>query len=405
MARACFIRSESNFISCKILRKLLTIFHYTGLVSLPGFYAMEQANRLHRLYKNLTHALCVLAMLSNMASTVIYSIKEQPEFLMKSIDNIGSLLLFVELYLNNLHLSELIALVHQVEKLTLHDPKVLKRCQRQEKIFFYTFITLLFASFASLFVESVIPLPQEEIDFLARIYDRKHPENRLPVNMWIFYIDTSDPAYFYYIYIFETYFLGLAFILGINLFTFCPIILIYLSGQYYILEKCLVQLGSTTNQENGLVHYTDLWNNKFIVLSSQCQSGKKGRTQSTVRQHALHDVLQIKQMVIFHQKLIELQRKVLAEVCLTACNYFYICIMSEVMESSNNGLRLAIYNSHWYNLCRPARQHVVMFLQRSQTPSHIRTFGGTVVLGYTHFTRVLRLEYNVVNFLKLKSIR
>ncbi|XP_026688803.1 uncharacterized protein LOC113473327 [Diaphorina citri] len=97
--------------------------------------------------------------------------------------------------------------------------------------------------------------------------------------------------------------------------------------------------------------------------------------------------------------------KVLAEVCLTACNYFYICIMSEVMESSNNGLRLAIYNSHWYNLCRPARQHVVMFLQRSQTPSHIRTFGGTVVLGYTHFTRVLRLEYNVVNFLKLKSIR
>lgn len=346
MARACFIRSESNFISCKILRKLLTIFHYTGLVSLPGFYAMEQANRLHRLYKNLTHALCVLAMLSNMASTVIYSIKEQPEFLMKSIDNIGSLLLFVELYLNNLHLSELIALVHQVEKLTLHDPKVLKRCQRQEKIFFYTFITLLFASFASLFVESVIPLPQEEIDFLARIYDRKHPENRLPVNMWIFYIDTSDPAYFYYIYIFETYFLGLAFILGINLFTFCPIILIYLSGQYYILEKCLVQLGSTTNQENGLVHYTDLWNNKFIVLSSQCQSGKKGRTQSTVRQHALHDVLQIKQMVIFHQKLIELQRKVMR--CLELCSK---CTTTNHLHSDHFHLHSFLIKVESYLVC------------------------------------------------------
>ncbi|KAL1459190.1 hypothetical protein WDU94_011197 [Cyamophila willieti] len=351
------------------------------------------------------------------------SSKEFIEFFSTFTELGGATLICIEIIILNLKRRELFELLSRMNKFDLKSNKSVAFCRRLERIFFFMINGNLIFVIILKFAEPFFPISYKSAQDIQSIYGLKYPQNRLPICLWLPFIDTSEPVCFYILYSIELYYGLLTFVLSTNAALFYPLIMFHLIGQHFVLAGQLKALGKTQLRKDSRVR-------------------PKPSNQERQRLKRLHDVLEMKECIVFHQKLLEFRvlydhisqdtttlrvvflllmtsissyiisvlsefdnKKgsliIIIEFIFTLSFFYIICIMSEIFEWANCHIRRSIYQSQWYRMAPEAQRMMLMFLRRTQRPHYVRILYGMVVLGNEVFLRTLKMVFSFVQCVKI----
>ncbi|KAL1464816.1 hypothetical protein WDU94_004429 [Cyamophila willieti] len=95
--------------------------------------------------------------------------------------------------------------------------------------------------------------------------------------------------------------------------------------------------------------------------------------------------------------------KYVIELIAVGGDYYYHCYCSDILDDCHVMLCRAIINSSWYQCSNKNKQDLVFFLRRLQRPNHLKFTRGFIVHSKTFFVKIVKISYNFVNFLRLKS--
>uniref|UniRef100_A0A8D8ZS75 Uncharacterized protein n=1 Tax=Cacopsylla melanoneura TaxID=428564 RepID=A0A8D8ZS75_9HEMI len=97
--------------------------------------------------------------------------------------------------------------------------------------------------------------------------------------------------------------------------------------------------------------------------------------------------------------------KVVFQIISVIAELYYICYCSEALDDCHAKLHRAIINSGWYRCSNRMKQDVCFLLRRLQRPNHLKFNQGFIILTKDFFVKVLKVSYNFVNFLRLKTVK
>lgn len=239
---------EENMGSYKGKRDLYLLpNHWGGLIEIPNYFKSPWKKRLYDVYKWILFSAALVAALLNTASTLINSRHDLSEFLQRSLEcavvigYVGENLIYKFRIKDVIHLFD-----HQERVFTISNLRIYKKYARKENL--EIIIVLVFISFTLLImvVETLLPLSERAKYLMTSIYHRKHPERVLLFHLWTpSFIDTSEKKYFYVLYLFQVYSLGLlmAAVFEVKLLYSIPTPLV---GQYEMLGEYVKMIGKDT---------------------------------------------------------------------------------------------------------------------------------------------------------------
>uniref|UniRef100_A0A8D9E892 Odorant receptor n=1 Tax=Cacopsylla melanoneura TaxID=428564 RepID=A0A8D9E892_9HEMI len=97
--------------------------------------------------------------------------------------------------------------------------------------------------------------------------------------------------------------------------------------------------------------------------------------------------------------------KFLVEYILVLIQFYTYCNAAESLDDNQSNTRNSVYFSAWYRLCPSVRRDMCVLLSRLLKSNHPSFFHGVIVLQNNVLTRLLKVSYQVVNLMRLKSAR
>ncbi|KAL1450061.1 hypothetical protein WDU94_002518 [Cyamophila willieti] len=403
----------------KYLDYQLKFLDILGLFQLPNVLngKSKSLQFLRQLHKSFTFFLLGTIITLNYLCVLIKSSKEFIEFSTVFMEVVATTLVFIEMVFFNLKRRELGELLSRMNHSDLTCNRRVAICRRLERICFFMMNGTIFVITFIKLVEPFFPISFKSAQEIQSIYGLKYPQNRLPFCLWIPLIDTSEPSCFFGLYFIQLYVGFLVFASSTNAVMFFPLIILHLVKQHFVLAGRLESLGKTQLRKASRVRH-------------------KLSDQESQRLKILHDVLEMKKCIVLHQKLLEFRAlydyisqntttlralllliitsissyviSVLSEfdsqkgsvllvefILILSCFYF-LCILSEILEWMNCRIRRSIYQSQWYRMAPEAQRMMVMFLRRTQRPHYVRILHGMIVLGNVVFVRTLKMIFSFV---------
>ncbi|KAI5724877.1 hypothetical protein M8J77_008239 [Diaphorina citri] len=474
---------SNDLETTKSLRFLATVLEKGGYVN---FYHHKQKwkNSLQELYCHINYTLMAFFIVGRLLNTFTRAIHDWPEFLQNAVQAVHVILLFGSLYhyrRNHRQLDELITFIET--SFSKADPDVLKACEKKVKYTFLVWLGLMIFYLVTAVLESHTPLSEHDKEMRRSIYHVKHPERILPAVIWIPGIDETESYNYEVILFIESYMSFSNVMMVIPTYSLAPTIITHLAGQFTILSQFVRKIGQRgeddipdvnvvanqnivqvnmdahVNKDDHLkkdapgkkdstiaIVVRELPENEGLVmpLQSTSQEGLPANVPSESRelQWEAYERWYIRQVILFHQKLLGFQEKMLSLIrnvlliivtCISitfslsmfeifVCHnllikvtviklammfisllvhLYFVCYCSEQLNDSNLMLRDSLYNSLWYNCCPRARRDILMLLRRAQRPSYIVLYRGIIVISNIYISNFMKTAYSVVNFLKL----
>ncbi|KAL1452669.1 hypothetical protein WDU94_006876 [Cyamophila willieti] len=342
------------------------------------------------------------------------------------------------------------------------DTEILQKSQQKAMNKVYMFVGLFLCVIAGMFSEMSKTLSENELEMRIKMFGTKYPGRILPVTIWIPGIDESEMKNFVMIFIWELY-MGFVFLLtGVGLIPLLPMLVVHVQGQVQILCKYIQMLGSPhTDAEGNRIFFIDIMKNKYMFaknikgfeehLIPKCSGNeremaiiaKKNIWKKKVQK--AYEVNFFKQIIKFHLKLLVFVEQFMKMVhpfvviirignymifslslyqltmhpftpswtmfrCLSnfaavLLQYYGFCEASEILDDNHILLRTSLCHSNWYKCSTITRRNIRMFLIRLHKENHLKFYKGMVVFSKPAFVALLRLSYQVVNLMRIQSLR
>ncbi|KAI5732757.1 hypothetical protein M8J76_013886 [Diaphorina citri] len=432
------------------MRKVLRILNYTGIMNHLVLYEARWKQVLHRVFCVICQVIGILSLISHILSTTTRSRRFLPEFLQRMLEDTCFISYSFE-YLNcKYRMDEFLEIVTRMENtFSSVDKTIVKNCHRTEINIYLSFSSLLGLALLGSIIETYLPISNEELAILERVYRRKYPENRLETNFWVPF-DDSDPKYYHILFYFIIFLILRILVMSLCV-AFLPVLITQITGQYKILNLYIRNIGADLD-DNGLRKYfTNIERGEFIYADVSKKSKNiphNNSPQETIKSNVvklkrqvLYEKLYVRQIIRFHQRIIHFEERVfqffkgmmvvkviannmLVALCLYqltspeaiskerlyklffeflafSMQYFYLCHCSELLDNCNINLRTAIIHSFWYkNRDLSTRRDLTLMILRAQRRNHVK-FYKTFCIGHTYFINVLKYAVNFVNFVTL----
>lgn len=231
---------------------VLKILEIGGLVNFNRFKDARR-NLLQEYYVRCQHGVTALFIAVHALSTIFRSKRYYPELYQSLFEDLGMILVFTETQVirkNYQRLAELIQLMDT--SFSSDDEEEMEACRQKVGVILSILFFVMGPTIACAWMETFIPLTQEEKDIRRYVYGVKYPEKRLPTNLWFPGVDESEVGYYELIFIWDVY---MGFVMTL---LFCcssaviPIIVVHIEGQYAILCKRIARFGVTHIQDEAL---------------------------------------------------------------------------------------------------------------------------------------------------------
>uniref|UniRef100_A0A8D8RCW8 Uncharacterized protein n=1 Tax=Cacopsylla melanoneura TaxID=428564 RepID=A0A8D8RCW8_9HEMI len=97
--------------------------------------------------------------------------------------------------------------------------------------------------------------------------------------------------------------------------------------------------------------------------------------------------------------------KFVSELVLSLFQLYSHCSAAEIWDDFHSRSRTSLYSSRWYACTRSTRRNMGLVLRRLRKPNHLEFYRGCIVINNPLFVGLLRVCYQVVNLMRLKSTR
>lgn len=238
--------------------------HWGGLIDIPNYFKSPWKKHLHDAYKWILFSAALVAGPLNIASTLINSRHDLSEFLQRSLECSVVLGYVGENLIYKFKIKDVISLFdHQEKVFTKSNLSIYKKYARKENLEIVFVLVFICITLVGMIVETQLPLSERAEYLMTSIYHRKHPQRVLLFHLWTpSFIDTSERKYFYVLYLFQLYALGLlmAAIFEVTLLYLIPTPLV---GQYEMLGEFVKMIGSDTKY--GEYFYKNSFVKNYLV--------------------------------------------------------------------------------------------------------------------------------------------
>lgn len=152
--------------------------------------------------------------------------------------------------------------------------RIAQKFQQRAKNILRIVFSLLACLEISFVLEVLFPRDKEDRELWGKVYKTKHPERKLPVNIWIPTIDESESGIYQWIFIYEVYVLSVVIVLICVSFTLMPILILYLKGQHVILCEYIEKIGARHYDVEGQeIHFTNIETNEYTRILNNRRDG------------------------------------------------------------------------------------------------------------------------------------
>lgn len=278
------IRPEDK--TTTFLDLILKVLHVLGMFRLPPRDSTTQRKTtgFYKLYMTFVFTFYALSIVLNILCVIFHASQSFGEFLVKSMETLGVIFIFLEIILLNKKAEVILRILSLVKKFEfIGREKVFYISRRLEQFTSILFLVMILCSCIPRYMSPLLSISESEEEILKKTYALKNPQYRLPLCLWLPCVDTSEPVVFRILYLVEMY-LGLYWIaLGFVAASFFPFIFLHLCGQHFVLSSRLKLLGRPTVYFPRGARYS----------RSYCD-----------RLRQQYEIKQMKRCILFHQKLV-----------------------------------------------------------------------------------------------------
>ncbi|KAL1456116.1 hypothetical protein WDU94_000868 [Cyamophila willieti] len=254
-----------------------------------------------------------------------------------------------------------------------------------------------------MFVQSIIPLPQSEMDIRRHVYRTKHSERRLPFDVRFPFIDETESWAYEILFVYHLYILTYFSVCAASILNIMPVPMIHLRGQYEILCKYINLIGEEHRDAAGnAIYYKNIKENHYDLLFSRIISPL---IMLIVFLNNLMFVLCLYQLVMDSSNLSPIRYYSMTGnfIALMVASFSF-CNTSEITDDCNIMMVNAIKCSSWHKATNQTRRYLCIILRRVQLSNHLSFYEGMIILSRYLFLRVVRVGYSFVNFMKSKNV-
>lgn len=228
----------------KFMDSLLKLLNALGLFKSPGRRQSPYSHLLQSFYMGFAQGQFAFCLVLIYSCTFVCSSKDFLEFFTLLMEVTCMTMILTEVLLLNTKRAQLLKLLERINKFDVASyPSPLMKYHWLEQFTWLFYGGFTFVTYLIKFVGVFIPITAEEVEHTRRIYGLKYPQNRLPVCMWIPYVDTSEPRYYVPLYLQELYMATLGFSMVMTSALLIPFIILHLVGQHLVLCRWLESLG------------------------------------------------------------------------------------------------------------------------------------------------------------------
>uniref|UniRef100_A0A8D9AK47 Uncharacterized protein n=1 Tax=Cacopsylla melanoneura TaxID=428564 RepID=A0A8D9AK47_9HEMI len=274
----------------KFLYLQLTIITVLGLFNLPGTQpSVKYVPSLYKIYMGFTFGFFGTFLTLWSLCAAIKASKDFVEFFLILYEVVSVISMFVEIIFLSMNRVNFLKLLGKMKKFDVTTyPIILIKSSQLEH---WTMLCYVGSVFMLMLVKCGYPfftIDEEECNHIQEIYGYKYPQNRLPICVWIPYVDTSEPRWFIPLYILELHVFLLSFASTVVYMMF-PFIILHLVGQHIVLSYNLHCLGKSPMGTNSRQYHSQ---------------AKKSR-----------EVFQVRKCIVFHQRLLDFRAQVCCPLC------------------------------------------------------------------------------------------
>uniref|UniRef100_A0A8D8VLN4 Odorant receptor n=1 Tax=Cacopsylla melanoneura TaxID=428564 RepID=A0A8D8VLN4_9HEMI len=301
------------------IKYLFTIFHRFGMISLHH-YKSERLNKLHERYVKLCNCLVGCFLLSQTYSIITRATQYTPELIWTCILNFTLWFLWYVALFTQANYKQILYFFDLVDLFSKADKQVIQKSYREAKqIYIGMFVTISFV-YVAILIQSVTPIPHNELDIRRNIYKTKHPERHLPYDIRIPFIDESESWAYRILFVYQLYILTYFSVCTPSVMSFLPVVMIHLRGQYEILCKYINLIGQEHRDACGnAIYYTNIEEDQYEILKKEAPFPKRliiTREQliqmemKKIRRQKKYEAHYLRQIIRFHQRLLFCQLEV-----------------------------------------------------------------------------------------------
>ncbi|KAL1450467.1 hypothetical protein WDU94_002832 [Cyamophila willieti] len=443
----------------------LTSLDIFGFTNMPNFFQTSWKNKLLKVIFNrilFTGALCVMSL--EVVCTFIYSIHDVAEFLQKLLESTAILMYLTESWLCKFRQREFINLFDLQERVfTVSDQKLYNKYLWKEKMELKTVIFMNVLTICGLILETLMPVSERTFYLMTSIYHKKHPERRLPFQIWTpNCIDSSDKGPYVGFYLLEIYALVIVVVAIFNVTVLQIFIPTPLVAQYKMFAKFVQKIGMEHRDRFGEnIFYTNVstgeyltetellnyWlkNTKLEHVRADIYGATKRNSilQCTFWKKNKYQIFYVKKIIVRHQELNNFMNqyhqlmnslhcltvipffivlvlsfyqfaylkhlpwfysmKILIEFLFIVGGMWHITTQSEMLNHCNEMIEKAVYNSQWYKGSPKLKHNALLILRNARTPKYFRFLSGLAELKYSFMLAVFKTAFSFLNFMKING--
>lgn len=292
-------------------RFVLIFIEKIGLLN-PYREELRWKKQLQNVYRCVqTFSLCLFACL-HLQTTITKCLRYTPEFFESLFEDtyfIGGCLAVIYLVFNQASFYSIY--YFKENSFSKAYTQTVQTCEHNCKLLIMIIFFLNVSSELMNIMDSLMPLPEEELEIRRMVYQTNHPTRRLPYHMvfpfkdevgiWEFALFTVCLLYITTLY---------AGIISLAT-TVLPIAVLQLKCQYQILASCIEKIGLTHVDSHGNeIFYLNIVHKETCLVPIKGNDGKKFDRETLLKRRRNYELFYIKQIVQHHQKLVIFQDKV-----------------------------------------------------------------------------------------------
>uniref|UniRef100_A0A8D9E5H6 Uncharacterized protein n=1 Tax=Cacopsylla melanoneura TaxID=428564 RepID=A0A8D9E5H6_9HEMI len=181
-----------------------------NLLSMLGLFKSTKSSNgssaLHQFHMGFSFTFFATFLTLTYICAVTKSSKEFAEFSNIIFELLGMTLLFCQAVVLNTRRPALIELLKKMEKFDLNSQRMIFTTYRRlERLAFFVYYAAICFMFLLKFSIPFFPIDARSAAHVQSIYGFKYPQNRLPMCLGLPFVDTSEPKWFYVLYVLEIY--------------------------------------------------------------------------------------------------------------------------------------------------------------------------------------------------------
>ncbi|KAL1454346.1 hypothetical protein WDU94_010615 [Cyamophila willieti] len=197
--------------------------------------------------------------------------------------------------------------------------QVTEKCYREAKQMYVSIFAVVSLVNVGILSQSIIPMPQSELDIRRDVYRTKHVERRLPCDVRIPFIDESVSWAYEIVFVYQLYMLTYFTVSAATGLSLMPVTMLHLRGQYEILCKYITLIGEEHKDAAGnAIYYNNIEENHYNFLKKDAPFPKElvitraqliQMAKEKIRRKERYEAEYMRQIVRFHQRLLFVQYK------------------------------------------------------------------------------------------------